>query len=183
MSIELMQDHLMHLQGLMASLPMTGGPLLAHDVKLAKRSSTKTSANAANTMPLLGDWKGSGTRAGHLLPTPILSLFSRRGQITHIDPFANPHGNYNGIVTGSSGSGKSVMLNSLALGTLCSNGRVWVIEAPTPPIQCRCSETGKVQARVPAICCRRRSFRCSRAEVRSRTLILLQILMATTTAS
>lgn len=128
MSIELMQDHLMHLQGLMASLPMTGGPLLAHDVKLAKRSSTKTSANAANTMPLLGDWKGSGTRAGHLLPTPILSLFSRRGQITHIDPFANPHGNYNGIVTGSSGSGKSVMLNSLALGTLCSNGRVWVID-------------------------------------------------------
>ena len=128
MSIELMQDHLMHLQGLMASLPMTGGPLLAHDVKLAKRSSTKTSANAANTMPLLGDWKGSGTRAGHVLPTPILSLFSRRGQITHIDPFANPHGNYNGIVTGSSGSGKSVMLNSLALGTLCSNGRVWVID-------------------------------------------------------
>jgi len=55
MSIELMQDHLMHLQGLMVSLPMTGGPLLAHDVKLAKRSSTKTSANAANTMPLLGD--------------------------------------------------------------------------------------------------------------------------------
>lgn len=79
-------------------------------------------------MPLIGDWKGSGTRAGHVLPTPILSLFSRRGQITHIDPFANPHGNYNGIVTGSSGSGKSVMLNSLALGTLCSNGRVWVID-------------------------------------------------------
>lgn len=128
LGIQLCADDYMHLQGLMVSLPMTGGPLLAFDVKLAQRSTTKTMANAAHTLPLLGDWKGSGPRAGKNLPTPVLTLVSRRGQLVHADPFANPHGNYNGVVIGSSGSGKSVMLNELALGQLRNGGRVWVID-------------------------------------------------------
>lgn len=126
--IQLCVDDYMHLQGLLVSLPMTGGPLLAFDVKLAQRCTTKTMANAANTLPVLGDWKGSGPRAGSELPTPVLTLVSRRGQLVHADPFANPHGNYNGVVIGSSGSGKSVMLNELALGNLRNGGRVWVID-------------------------------------------------------
>lgn len=126
--IDFAPDDFLHLQGLMTSLPMTGGPLLAHDVRLAKRSSTKTAVNAVSTFPLLGDWKGTGPRAGARLPTPVLSLVSRRGQLLHVDPFANPNGNYNGVVIGSSGSGKSVMLNELALGILRNGGRVWVID-------------------------------------------------------
>lgn len=126
--ITLSVDDYMHLQGLMVALPMTGGPLLAHDVKLAQRCSTKTSANAANTIPLLGDWKGTGNRSGKGERTPVVTLVSRRGQLLFVDPFANPNGNYNGIVVGASGSGKSVMLNELALGMLRTGGRVWVID-------------------------------------------------------
>lgn len=128
MGIELCADDFMHMQGLMVALPMTGGPLLAFDVKLAQRATTKTVANAANSVPLLGDWKGTGARGGEELPRPVLSLLSRRGQLLHIDPFANPHGNYNGVVIGGSGSGKSVFLNELALGSLRTGGRVWIID-------------------------------------------------------
>ena len=127
-SLNLSVDDYMHLQGLLSTLPMTAGPLLAFDLKLAQRSGTKTSANAANSLPLLGDWKGTGPRTGATEASPVLTLLSRRGQILHVDPFANPNGNYNGIVSGSSGSGKSVLLNELAMGTLRTGGRVYIID-------------------------------------------------------
>lgn len=128
LGIDLCVDDYMHLQGLITSLPLSGGPLLAFDVKLAQRSSTKTVANAANTLPVLADWKGTGPRAGKTEPTPILSFLSRRGQLVLVDPYANPNGNYNGVVIGNSGSGKSVLLNSLAIGSLACGSRVYIID-------------------------------------------------------
>jgi conjugal transfer ATP-binding protein TraC len=128
LGIELTVDEYMHLQGVFATLPMMAGPLLAKDIELAKRSSTKTCANAANTLPLVADWTGTPPRAGKSVPTSLLNFTSRRGQILSVDPFANPNGNYNGVVVGASGSGKSVLLNELALGTLRTGGRVWVID-------------------------------------------------------
>lgn len=126
--LELVVDDFMQLQGLLASLPMTGGPLLAADVKAAQRSTTKTTGNAANMLPIIADWKGSPPLAGREFPTPVINLVSRRGQILSVNPFANPNGNYNGAVIGASGTGKSVLLNEIATGVLRTGGRVWIID-------------------------------------------------------
>jgi conjugal transfer ATP-binding protein TraC len=58
-----------------------------------------------------------------------MALFGRRGQALGVDLFANPSGNFNACVVGTSGSGKSVFMNELALGYLGSGARVWVIDA------------------------------------------------------
>ncbi|MCD8338591.1 MAG: type IV secretion system protein TraC, partial [Burkholderiales bacterium] len=126
--LELSVDTFMQLQGLIGSLPMTAGPLLANDLKVAQRSTTKTAANAANMLPIIADWRGSPPAAGQEYPTPIINLVSRRGQILSVNPFANLNGNYNGAVIGASGSGKSVLLNEIASGMLRTGGRVWIID-------------------------------------------------------
>lgn len=126
--MELIVDDFMQLQGLLGSLPMTAGPLLTADIKLAQRSSTKTAANAANMLPIIADWKGTPALPGRQTPTPVINLISRRGQILSVNPFANLNGNYNGAVIGASGSGKSVFLNELATGNLRTGGRVWIID-------------------------------------------------------
>lgn len=126
--IELAVDDFMHMQGLMATLPMSAGPLLASDIKISKRSTTKTATNASNTLPIIADWRGTLPRAGKAMPTPLLNLTSRRGQIVPVDPFSNPNGNYNGIVVGASGSGKSVLLNEAALGGFRTGGLVRIID-------------------------------------------------------
>lgn len=59
---------------------------------------------------------------------PVLTLFGRNGQAMTVDIFANPSGNYNGIVVGMAGSGKLTFLNELTLRILTSGGRVWVID-------------------------------------------------------
>ncbi len=126
--LELAVDDYMQLQGLLGSLPMTAGPLLASDLKTAQRTSTKTAANVANMLPVIADWRGTPPLAGEELPTPIINLVSRRGQILSVNPFANLNGNYNGAVIGASGSGKSVLLNEFASGMLRVGGRVWIID-------------------------------------------------------
>ena len=98
---------------------MTGGPLLAADIKkAAQRSTTKTTGNAANMLPLIADWKGSPPLAGKQLPTPVINLVSRRGQILSVNPFANPERKLQRRDYRCFGSGKSVLLNEIATGVL-----------------------------------------------------------------
>lgn len=113
-------DRKMQKQALLSSLPMMFGPLMQRDLKTTQRLSTKTVFNAANMMPTLGEHTGVGM--------PVVSLFGRRGQAMSIDIFANPSGNYNGIVVGASGSGKSFFLNELTQRVLATGGRVRIID-------------------------------------------------------
>lgn len=113
-------DRKMQKQALLASLPMMYGPLLQRDLQIAFRSSTKTIYNAANMMPIIAEPTGVGA--------PVVPLFGRRGQAMGIDLFANPSGNFNGCVVGTSGSGKSVLLNELAARTIATGGRVWIFD-------------------------------------------------------
>jgi conjugal transfer ATP-binding protein TraC len=113
-------DRKMQKQALLSSLPMMFGPLLQRDMSIAMRTSTKTVFNAANMMPILAEPTGVGA--------PVLTLFGRRGQAMGIDIFANPSGNFNGCVVGTSGSGKSFLLNELTQRTLATGGRVWIID-------------------------------------------------------
>jgi len=117
---EIVSDTYMQLQGMLASLPMAVTPSLARDIGNAQRWSTKTTFNAINTSPLLGEWCGFGK--------PVVALWGRRGQAMGFDLFANDSGNYNACVVGASGSGKSVFMNDLSLSYLSVGGRVWIID-------------------------------------------------------
>jgi conjugal transfer ATP-binding protein TraC len=119
-NFDIATDKLMQKQALLASLPLMFGPLMQRDLQIAMRSSTKTVYNAANMMPVIGEHVGVGA--------PVLTLFGRRGQAMGVDIFANPSGNFNGCVVGTSGSGKSFFLNELTQRTLAAGGRVWIID-------------------------------------------------------
>lgn len=118
--LELVEDRFMQLQALLGSLPMGLTPTLQNDIRRAQRWSTKTTRNAVNMAPLLGEWRGVGA--------PVVPLWGRRGQHMSIDVFGNTTGNYNGCVVGTSGSGKSVLLNLIALSYVGIGGRVWIMD-------------------------------------------------------
>ena len=117
---DLQEDTYVQAQSLMLSLPATLTPSLQADVAIGKRDTTKTSMNAIHMAPLITEWIGLGD--------PVLPLFGRRGQFMGIDLFANPSGNYNAAVVGVSGSGKSVLMNDLAMSYLGTGARVWVAD-------------------------------------------------------
>lgn len=117
---EIVEDTFIQVQGLLGSLPMSLTPTLTKDIRNAQRLTTKTVPNAINMAPLLAEWHGVGK--------PIVPMWGRRGQAMGIDLFANHSGNFNAAIAGTSGSGKSVFLNSIALSYLGIGGRVWVID-------------------------------------------------------
>ena len=125
--LDLTRDTRMHWQSLMVSLPMTMGPLLAKDLEVAQRQSTKTITNAANFSPFLAEFQGTGPRNGEESLTPLLLLTGQHGQITPVDPFASS-GNYNAIIVGTSGAGKSALTNDLITGNLGTGGKTYVID-------------------------------------------------------
>lgn len=125
---ELQRDRFVQLQGVLAALPLTLGPLMQKDLKLSQRLSTKTSYNAANLLPIIAEWKGTGARPGEKSPTPQLLLGGRCGQVMLIDLFANPSGNNNACVIGKSRSGKSFALNAMVTRTLACGGRAWIFD-------------------------------------------------------
>jgi len=117
---EIVEDTYIQIQGMLGSLPMALTPTLTRDIRLAQRLTTKTVPNAVNMAPLLAEWHGVGR--------PIVPMWGRRGQSMGIDLFANTSGNFNAAICGTSGSGKSVLLNSIALSYLGIGGRVWIID-------------------------------------------------------
>ncbi|MBE0612137.1 MAG: type IV secretion system protein TraC [Burkholderiales bacterium] len=117
---ELSSDTLMMTQALIGSLPMTLSTPFHGDLKRMKRITTKTSANAVHLSPVIAEWQGTGT--------PVLLFGGRRGQIMQIDVYDNPAGNYNVAIAGTSGSGKSLLLNEIASAYLGTGAKVWIID-------------------------------------------------------
>ena len=117
---ELTNDSMMMTQALIGSLPMTWSPAFHGDLKRMKRITTKTSAHAVHMSPLIAEWQGTGT--------PVLFFGGRRGQVMQIDVYDNPAGNHNVAIAGTSGSGKSLLLNEIAASYLGTGARVWIID-------------------------------------------------------
>ena len=81
---------------------------------------TTLSSEASNMLPIIAEWKGT--------PTKGIPLLGRRGQLFFWHAFDNQCGNYNVIVVGRSGSGKSVFMQELLVSTLRLGGRVFVLD-------------------------------------------------------
>ncbi|MCG2583887.1 type IV secretion system protein TraC [Massilia sp. TS11] len=118
---ELSVDVYQQRQALLASLPMTLTPKLFGDLRKMRRTTRKTTANAIHLAPLIAEWQGTGT--------PVLTLQGRRGQLVACDLYDNAvGGNYNFAVIGTSGSGKSVMLNEIAWSYLSTGALLRILD-------------------------------------------------------
>ncbi|MGZ6311245.1 MAG: VirB4 family type IV secretion system protein, partial [Bdellovibrionota bacterium] len=82
-----------------------------------KRLKTST---LADFLPLYGPW------VGHERPSILLR--SRMGSLVGFDPFAQELTNYNHVISGGSGSGKSFLTNVLMLQMLKENPRIFVVD-------------------------------------------------------
>lgn len=76
------------------------------------------SSNAAHLLPLYGNWRGS--------QRPVCLIPNREGSLFSFDPFSKELPNWNGLVFGGSGSGKSF--------TLCQLMLMFYGQKPTPRI-------------------------------------------------
>lgn len=113
---------------LMQSLPLEAGTALMRDIKTAGRAYTVTRQAAGHMLPVTGDFRGSPARVSETKRKPMLMLVSRSGELMPIDIFANRNGNYNAVVAGTSGSGKSVLTQEIVTSVLATGGRVWVFD-------------------------------------------------------
>lgn len=82
----------------MEAMPSTCTGLRLHKMK---------SSNAAHLLPLYGNWRGS--------QKPVCLIPNREGSLFSFDPFSKELPNWNGLVFGGSGSGKSFTLVQLML--------------------------------------------------------------------
>ncbi len=117
---ELKREDYLHLQSFLTLLPMSFGDDLLKELKVSKKLKTTISSEAANLLPLQGEWYGNST--------PAMLFEGRRGQLLTWSPFLNNAGNYNVSVVGRSGAGKSVFMQELMTSTLRQNGKVFVLD-------------------------------------------------------
>ena len=116
----LVSQQYMQVPGILTSLPLGFTPTMHRFYKRTGLICRKTSLNAINLAPLIGEWKGT--------PTPVINLVGRRGQLMGLDLFDNTGGNYNFAGAASSGSGKSVMGNEIATAYLGVGAKVFIID-------------------------------------------------------
>ncbi len=83
----------------------------------AKRMKTST---LADLLPLFGPWSGH--------ERPSILLRSRMGSLVRFDPFSQDLTNYNHVVSGGSGSGKSFLTNILLLQMLKEAPKIFIVD-------------------------------------------------------
>lgn len=110
----------LQLASLYMSCPMTLNKGSRDDLKKLKIMGTKTTINAIDMSPLVGEWQGVGD--------PIVMLFGRKGTPCFIDFYANSDGNYNLYVCGVSGAGKSVLLLEILAAYRATGAKLFILD-------------------------------------------------------
>ncbi|MYM92712.1 type IV secretion system protein TraC [Duganella vulcania] len=113
---QLQEDRFITLPLLLQALPLCQDKEL---VKMLFRYHTVATSHAAQLVPIVGDWKGTGS--------PALCFVSRNGQIMGIDLF-DSNTNYNLTIAAASGSGKSFLTNEIIVSYLNMGAQVWVVD-------------------------------------------------------
>lgn len=90
------------------------------NARATERAKRMKTSNASDFIPLYGPW------VGH--ETPRVLLRSSEGTLLAFDPFSSELTNYNQIVTGGSGSGKSFLTNLLLLQMLKERPKVFIVD-------------------------------------------------------
>jgi len=116
----IVRDKYLQLPSFLTVLPFSLSEGFFEDLEKLGRTKTMVSWTVANLAPLQGEWHG--------MNSPCMMLYGRRGQPFFWDPFANDEGNFNAIVVGRSGSGKSVFMQELVTSARGKNGIVYVID-------------------------------------------------------
>lgn len=117
---ELVRERFFQMPSFLGCLPMSWGEGAAQDNIRFKKAKLTLSHEPANLVPLLGEWHGTAT--------PGLLLTGRRGQLFYWHPFDNGAGNYNCVVVGKSGVGKSVFMQEFVTSILAQRGRVYILD-------------------------------------------------------
>jgi conjugal transfer ATP-binding protein TraC len=128
LGVNLRRTTCLHSLALMSNLPMAAERVLTDDLRKMKLIERRTIATGLFGVPIVTEWCGTGVRDDRRVRTPLLTLIGRKGQIMHVDFFANVNGSYSATIVGKPGSGKSVAMNALAVSTLSQNGIVWIID-------------------------------------------------------
>ena len=119
--MELYPVRYQQLPSYLAVLPFVLAEGLWQDFQWLGRLNTMTTWNLTNLLPLVADYQGFANSRGVLAPT-------FRYQMACIDTFHPSLDNYNVCVTATSGSGKSVLSQSVIASVLADGGKAWVID-------------------------------------------------------
>ncbi|MBI4404095.1 MAG: ATP-binding protein [Deltaproteobacteria bacterium] len=90
------------------------------NARAKERAKRLKSSNLADFLPVYGPWQGH--------EEPRVLLRSHMGSLVGFDPFSRELANFNQIVTGGSGSGKSFLTNILLLQMLKENPQVFIVD-------------------------------------------------------
>jgi conjugal transfer ATP-binding protein TraC len=112
----LQEDRYVALPIFLNALPGNADPAAAKNLQ---RYRTMATRHAVQLMPVVADWKGTGT--------PVMTLLSRNGQLMSLDLFDSPT-NYSALVIAESGSGKSFFVNFLVTAYMSLGADVYLIE-------------------------------------------------------
>lgn len=116
---DLSENSYIHLPHLISILPTSWGEL-AKDLKKMDVLKVTLSTECPLFIPIQGEWAGTNT--------PGMLFVGRRGQMLNWNPFDNKTGNYNTIVAGRSGTGKSVFMQDLLLNGLRMGVKVYILD-------------------------------------------------------
>lgn len=114
---ELMEDDCCQLPSFMNILPLGCDHRSVQDLFLFF---TVTTDMAAPLLPVMGEWKGTGTFHA--------ALFSRSGQLMSVS-LHDSQTNKNAVIAAESGAGKSFFANELLFSYLSEGAQIWVIDA------------------------------------------------------
>ena len=112
----MVDDHFIQLTLLLNHLPFGADP---DAKKFLGRYGTVAARHAVQFMPVVGEWKGTGT--------PAVTFFTRNNQVMAFD-FYNSNTNYNAVIAAASGSGKSFLANELICSYLSMGAQFFVID-------------------------------------------------------